>query len=353
MIGESEYKISVIVPIYKVEKYLHQCVDSILNQTYRNLELILVDDGSPDCCPKICDTYAAQDSRVVVIHKQNGGLSDARKEGVMRASGEYITIVDGDDWLDLQTIERCIHEVNVDSNIECVMFSYAKELDDRSVDMHILDGSVHLHGEDVQNKVYRRLFGLSDAELNHPERMENVVSCCMKLYRSDIAKKGRYFHTAEVGSCEDGLFNMYALHGCTNIAYIDLPLYRYRKTGNSLSSSFRPNLEKQWNRLFTIMNDIIAEFSLGAEYRKALKNRIALSITAIGLNELGNPTHSVWGHICVIRRYLNTEKYRAAVCDFDYSLMPITWKMLMICSKYRMAAAVYCGIRAISFLKRK
>lgn len=348
-----DLKVSVIVPVYKVEEYLHQCVESILNQTYRNLEVILVDDGSPDCCPEICNAYAELDSRVVVIHKENGGLSDARKQGVQRATGRYIMFLDGDDWLDLNTVALCMQEVDNDPNVECVMFSYAKELENRSVDMHILDGSMHLHGEDVQNKVYRRLFGLSDAELNHPERMENIVSCCMKLYRSNIAKRGRYFHTADVGSCEDGLFNLYALHGCTNVAYIDLPLYRYRKTGNSLSSTFRPILEKQWSRLFAIMNEIITEFRLGEECKKALSNRISLSITAIGLNELGNPAHGVQGHISVIRRYLNTEMYRVAVRDFDYSVMPATWKMLMICSKYRMATLVYCGIRAISFLKRK
>lgn len=92
-------KISVIVPIYKVEKYIVDCVDSIANQTYKNLEIILVDDGSPDNCPAICDEYAEKDPRVVVIHKNNGGLSDARNVGLDRATGEYIGFVDGDDYI--------------------------------------------------------------------------------------------------------------------------------------------------------------------------------------------------------------------------------------------------------------
>ena len=91
--------ISVIVPIYKVEAYLRDCVDSILAQTYRNLEVILVDDGSPDNCGAICDEYAEKDSRVTVLHKVNGGLSDARNAGMAACGGEYLMFVDSDDWL--------------------------------------------------------------------------------------------------------------------------------------------------------------------------------------------------------------------------------------------------------------
>lgn len=98
-------KISVVVPIYKVEKYLNRCVDSILHQTFRDLEILLVDDGSPDNCGKICDIYAQKDSRVQVIHKENGGLSSARNAGIEAASGEYLAFVDSDDWLDLDMLE--------------------------------------------------------------------------------------------------------------------------------------------------------------------------------------------------------------------------------------------------------
>lgn len=92
-------KISVIVPVYKVEAYLDKCISSIANQTYRNLEIILVDDGSPDNCPAMCDTWAEKDSRIRVIHKTNGGLSDARNAGMAIATGELMTFVDSDDWI--------------------------------------------------------------------------------------------------------------------------------------------------------------------------------------------------------------------------------------------------------------
>ena len=92
--------ISIVVPVYKVEEYLAKCIESIINQTYKNLEIIIVDDGSPDNCPKICDEYALKDSRIKVIHKENGGLSDARNRGIKEAKGEFIGFIDSDDYID-------------------------------------------------------------------------------------------------------------------------------------------------------------------------------------------------------------------------------------------------------------
>lgn len=107
--------VSIIVPIYKVEPYLRRCLDSIVNQTYTNLEVILVDDGSPDGCPRICDDYAAKDNRIVVIHKENGGLSDARNAGLDICKGEYVSFVDSDDWIDNRYIEVLLEGITKSS----------------------------------------------------------------------------------------------------------------------------------------------------------------------------------------------------------------------------------------------
>src|SRR5699024_1944253 len=93
-------KISIIIPVFKVEKYLQECLDSLLNQTYKNLEIILVDDASPDSCPQICDAFAKRDKRIAVIHKKNGGAASARNVGLDYASGEFISFVDSDDYVD-------------------------------------------------------------------------------------------------------------------------------------------------------------------------------------------------------------------------------------------------------------
>ena len=124
-------KISVVVPIYKVEKYLDRCIYSIINQTYTNLEIILVDDGSPDNCPKICDEYASKDNRIKVIHKQNGGLSSARNAGIKVATGDYIGFVDSDDFIELDMYEQ-MYKVAYENDVDLVMSDYYKvHKDDR------------------------------------------------------------------------------------------------------------------------------------------------------------------------------------------------------------------------------
>lgn len=115
--------ISVIIPIYKVENYLKPCVDSVLAQSYKNLEVILVDDGSPDQCPNICDDYASIDKRIVVIHKKNGGLSDARNMGLTKATGDYVLFLDSDDlWTENSAVSRLVDVIKDNPDAELVFF---------------------------------------------------------------------------------------------------------------------------------------------------------------------------------------------------------------------------------------
>lgn len=121
-------KVSIVVPIYNVEKYINKCVDSILNQTYKNLQVILVDDGSPDNCGKIADEYAKKDFRIEVIHKENGGLSDARNFGVKEVTGDFTLFVDSDDWLDKNMVETMVYTINkFNADVVQAGFYYAYE----------------------------------------------------------------------------------------------------------------------------------------------------------------------------------------------------------------------------------
>ena len=119
--------ISIIVPIYKVENYLIRCIESIVCQTYENIEIILVDDGSPDKCPMICDEWAKKDERIKVIHKKNGGLSDARNAGIVIAQGEFLLFVDSDDYIEKDLCESCMNVM--DEDIDIVAFNYRRVYD--------------------------------------------------------------------------------------------------------------------------------------------------------------------------------------------------------------------------------
>ena len=112
MLETHDEKISVIVPVYNIEKYLRKCIDSILSQTYENIEVILVDDGSTDNCGAICDEYAKIDPRIIVIHKKNAGVSAARNTGIMQCIGEYVFFVDSDDYLPIDSIEKLYNSIN-------------------------------------------------------------------------------------------------------------------------------------------------------------------------------------------------------------------------------------------------
>lgn len=125
--------ISIIVPVYRVEQYLVKCVESLLGQTYRETEIILVDDGSPDQCGAICDGYAARDSRIRVIHQPNGGVSSARNAGLAAASGEYIGFVDPDDWVQPDMYERMLEEMTA-RQADLVICGYQYHHEDGSVD---------------------------------------------------------------------------------------------------------------------------------------------------------------------------------------------------------------------------
>lgn len=125
--------VSIIIPVYKVEKYLSKCIESILKQTYIDLELILVDDGSPDKCPEICDTYASKDERVVVIHQKNAGVSAARNAGLEKAQGEYIGFVDPDDWIAPEMYEKMISAIE-DAKVDLAICGYDYYDEDYQVD---------------------------------------------------------------------------------------------------------------------------------------------------------------------------------------------------------------------------
>lgn len=143
-------KISIVVPIYKVEQYLDKCVRSLVNQTYQEIEILLVDDGSPDRCPDMCDQYAKADNRIKVIHKANGGLSDARNFGLKEAVGEYILFVDSDDYIDLDTCERFISIIKDKKPDIVVGNAYRLENNKK----HLMKHSLNTNGKMISGPEY-------------------------------------------------------------------------------------------------------------------------------------------------------------------------------------------------------
>ena len=145
--------VSIIVPVYKVEQYLKRCMDSVLNQTYKNIEVILVNDGSPDNCPALCDEYAKIDSRVRVIHKENGGLSSARNVALDIMKGDYVFFVDSDDWLALDTLEVLSEYLENDYDMISVQRTYLTE------EKVVEKGDKNAKEMDVSQYIYETFLG--------------------------------------------------------------------------------------------------------------------------------------------------------------------------------------------------
>lgn len=220
--------ISVIVPIYKVENYLDRCVESIVNQTYENLEIILVDDGSPDNCPEMCDAWVQKDKRIKVIHKQNGGLSDARNAGMKEATGEYISFVDSDDWIEDNMIETLYNEI-IFSNTDIAACGIRMVWDDETPDKILTE----LCGKKVFNSTQ--------------EAMTSLIQemCILQTVWNKLYKKTNIENIAfPVGRInEDEFWTWKAVANSDKVVFIDTPLYNYLQRSGSImrNGSFNPS----------------------------------------------------------------------------------------------------------------
>lgn len=230
--------ISVIVPIYKVEPYLRQCLDSIVSQTYTNLEIILVDDGSPDGCPAICDEYAAKDNRIVVIHKENGGLSDARNAGLEICKGEYISFVDSDDWVADNYIEIMLNAGNKEE-ADIIVSKYIATTSDFSYKIrYISDKSQTLNSIEATKKLW------SADETT-------FVTAWGKLYKTVLWKSIRF----PKGFIHEDEYTTYKLlYSAKKTIFLDIPLYIYYQRCDSIMAGIRPSsirvLKARWERYF-------------------------------------------------------------------------------------------------------
>lgn len=338
--------ISIIVPVYKVEPYLSQCVDSLINQTYPHLEIILIDDGSPDNCGRICDDYAAKDNRIKVIHQENQGLSAARNTGLSNVSGDYVMFIDGDDWTDITTCETAIG-VLLKYQADVVMWSYTREYSSHSVPKIIFHDDIVIFDQSaVVSPLHRRFIGLIGSELSHPENADALCTVWGKLYRREIIQS-EFTNLNEIGSYEDGLFNLQVFSNVNTAVFIKKPMYHYRKTNlTSVTSSYNPKLFSQWQHLFDLMGTYIDEHNLPSSYVEALNNRIALSLIGLGLNVV-SANISPKAKIHKISNILDTERYRNAYKRLQYQYFPLHWKVFFIFAKLRFSAGVYTLLLAI------
>ena len=290
--------ISVIIPVYNVEKYLERCVLSVRHQTLEEIEIILVDDGSPDKCPELCDEYALLDERIKVIHKTNGGLASARNAGLQVASGEFIFFLDSDDWLELDGLEL-LYDTALKYDVDFVRYrairSYWPGLEQhapgRVEDVREMSGGYYDYGK-IKESIYPRLITTSQLT------MGPIVAAWSSLYRSDFLERYKIRFDEQVKFSEDMIFSAKVVMNAKSFYYIEEAcVYHYFYNPASISKSFRAGRWESCKHLIELIEETFADNS---EYDFS-KQFVYLRwfCTMLGLNE---------------RKFIKDSKERKSYC---------------------------------------
>lgn len=314
--------ISIIVPVYKVEKYLARCVDSILGQSYKNFELVLVDDGSPDNCGKICDEYAKKDCRVKVVHKKNGGLSSARNAGVAVSSGDWIYFIDSDDWVEENLIEDVVNAIKSNPQTECVLFGYYIDfvLENRSLVRKFETGRRETNDNTAQSV------------LLEAERSAMFNSTCNKVYKRAIVKENDIVFPENVKTGEDLPFNCKYFSYIQSCHVLSGSYYHYMRQGEAtIVTRYDPTLldtmiktNKQRIELYEYLNMYSSE-------EKAVMSKMVISdINSCIFNEARNAENSFSSRKEFFQRLLNEPIIKQAVMELDKSL-PLMQRVFKYC----------------------
>lgn len=257
-------KVSVVIPIYNVEKYLERCINSVVNQTYENIEIILVDDGSPDNCPAICDDWAKKDNRIKVIHKPNAGLGMARNTGIDNATGEYIFFFDSDDYVDETIVEKCVKSA-CETKSEIVIYGRKELLEDGSViEKKINSDKSFYDAELIKKKLLPAMFTYD---------MGFGISAWGKMFSLETIKRNNLkFKSEREIISEDAYFSLEIFSCVSGVSIINEGLYYYYKRENSLSRSFKADRQEK--------NNIFLEKSLAYIKESGLPDSVEKHLTA-------------------------------------------------------------------------
>lgn len=317
-------KVSVIIAVYNIEAYIKTCLESVIGQTYVDLEIIIVNDGSTDGSLRICEGYAVQDARVKIVTKSNGGLSSARNAGMNEATGDYMLFVDGDDWLARECIEKCLAHME---HADIAMFAFTREYGDREKKARLFQKEQFELSGDERLKLIRRLIGPVGNEMSTPHTMEDINPAWNKLYKSECIKDLRFTDTNVVGS-EDLWFNVQAFWKANTIIWFNEYLYHYNKTNAiSLTRKYNDKLATQRRTLHIYLANFVNEKLHGESiYKKALSNRVVLSLLALTRN-IACSQLKTREKKQELTKLLEDKDYESAFSEFKFQFLPLHWRV--------------------------
>ena len=320
--------ISIIVPVYNTEKYIEQCIHSLVNQTYQDIEIIVVNDGSSDNSENIIKTLQNTDNRIHLITQENQGLSGARNTGLSASHGQYIMFVDSDDWLPYK------REYSNNSKETCLF----------NDDYRFVDDSVI--------KLRRRFVGLTNKELAHPEIIDNIVTAWGKLYRQSVIQGIHFVDTKDIGT-EDLLYNVQLFWNVKSAFYLSHVFYHYRKDDlSSLSHSYKKDLVYRWQYLYGLIEKELNEHEVTPDFYEALSNRICFGLIGLGLNLVEDKGMKYSEKVCELRKILSMEHYRNALNRLPIHHLPAKWRPFFFYAKHRQANSMLAMLSVMNKIRR-
>lgn len=349
MITPCALMVSVIVPVYNIHNYIARCIKSICRQSLKEIEIILINDGSTDDSLTIINKLKKQDERIQVICQKNQGLSAARNIGIEKALGKYILFVDGDDYLeDSHTLELLV-EIAENNEIEIVLFPYKKIYLNNSQKTLLpikSDGMIR----DVKSEVLRKLIGPTAKEMSELEKVERLNTAWGKLYRRDCIGKVRFVDTKQVG-VEDGLFNI-EIFSKINRAWYDKDIYYcYEKENNaSLLHRYDFNYYQARKKAYRRIHSFLVKSNLN-DWVIFLENHRVAEIPGI-LSKMCQSNLSLHEKIEEAKKILNDEDYRNALNKLDIDAIQGVWKYFYLLCRRRKVFTLICLGEVYIWMKR-
>lgn len=336
--------VTVVLPIYNVEKYLDRCINSVVNQTYVNLEILLIDDGSPDNCPKMCDDWAKRDSRIRVIHKENAGLGMARNTGIDNATGEYICFFDSDDYIAEDAVKKA-YSAAKENDADTVLFGFGCVGNDNEIYKNIVPNTDKdfFGGDEVQNYVLPNLIS-SNSGTGKPANLWMSAWACM--YSMSLIEKTNWRFVSEREYISEDVYSLLNLYANVNrVAIVPESLYFYCDNDSSLTHKYRK--DRYAKNKFCYHACIKTCDDLG--YCPEVKKRLAFQYTSNIIGTLKLLVSSNCGKndkMNMIREIVCDNDFQNVIhrMDLDGQSLPI--RILFSAMRKKMCKTVYFLIKA-------
>lgn len=332
-------QITVIVPVYKAEQYLEVCIRSILNQTFKDIEIILIDDGSPDKCPAICDEYAKKDQRIKVIHQKNAGVAVARNEGIRNANGEYITFVDSDDYLEPEMYNEMFKNAKA-YDCDVVMCDCIKEFGETS--------SIYTHNiregyydrMQIKTEYFPQLLITPDIE--YPALVSNVLC----LYKNKKNVESRVYYAEGIRYSEDLLYGAQIMYQADSFYYMKGKCFYHYNCLNQLSAT-HTFVKDKWNDYQRLYSIIKQEFQNVQEYdfhEQISKVLLFFVYNAVGELIRSQNIDTIEKHN-LVNSILRDAEVRKMFQHLHILKLPVHWKLKVLTGfyKYRIGIGFLCA----------